>query len=227
MIPFDHSETFDKALAGFTHALSSGLAVVKSETADVKTYQYSYATLIDVLDVISRALAAKKCYVSQIPSGSPDAAVWTLTTTIFHESGEWIAFEPYTRTQVRDEQGFGSALTYARRYSLLAIFGIAPTDDDGAEATRIQRNESQYDDNRTAEELSIRTILKGLSAADRKEIVTQFKAHHRTDLAGLSTQRHADALQWVVTAIAHLPDPSESPSEEAPPVPPAGGASTS
>jgi hypothetical protein len=57
-------------------------------------------------------------------------------TVFLHESGETyecgIIFVPATK---HDPQGYGSALTYARRYSLMAACGIAPEDDD-AEATR-------------------------------------------------------------------------------------------
>ena len=58
-------------------------------------------------------------------------------TVFIHESGEIIncgkLFVPATK---QDAQGFGSALTYARRYSLMAACGIAPEDDDGNAASR-------------------------------------------------------------------------------------------
>src|SRR5512137_445747 len=56
----------------------------------------------------------------------------TVETVFIHESGEMLncgkLFVPATK---QDAQGFGSALTYARRYSLMAACGIAPADDDG------------------------------------------------------------------------------------------------
>ena len=61
----------------------------------------------------------------------------TVETVFIHESGEMIncgkLFVPATK---QDAQGFGSALTYARRYSLMAACGIAPEDDDGNAASR-------------------------------------------------------------------------------------------
>jgi hypothetical protein len=58
-------------------------------------------------------------------------------TVFVHESGEMLEagrlFVPATKT---DAQGFGSALTYARRYSLMAACGIAPEDDDGNHASK-------------------------------------------------------------------------------------------
>jgi hypothetical protein len=61
----------------------------------------------------------------------------TVETVFIHESGEMLncgkLFVPATK---QDAQGFGSALTYARRYSLMAACGIAPEDDDGNAARK-------------------------------------------------------------------------------------------
>jgi hypothetical protein len=60
-----------------------------------------------------------------------------VSTVFIHESGEQLSggslFMPATK---HDAQGFGSALSYARRYSLMAACGIAPEDDDGNQATK-------------------------------------------------------------------------------------------
>jgi len=61
-------------------------------------------------------------------------------TIFLHESGEeysaGILFVPAVK---QDAQGYGSALTYARRYSLMTACGIAPEDDDGNAASQPQR----------------------------------------------------------------------------------------
>ncbi len=57
-------------------------------------------------------------------------------TTFVHESGEVMsAGKLHVPSAKNDAQGYGSALTYARRYSLMAACGIAPEDDDGNAAT--------------------------------------------------------------------------------------------
>jgi hypothetical protein len=56
----------------------------------------------------------------------------TLKTTIFHVSGENISSVAGAPLAKNDAQAYGSAITYLRRYSLLAIMGIAGTDDDDA-----------------------------------------------------------------------------------------------
>ena len=61
----------------------------------------------------------------------------TIETVFIHESGEQISGGIFhTPAQKNDPQGYGSAMTYARRYSLMAACGIAPEDDDGNYASR-------------------------------------------------------------------------------------------
>jgi hypothetical protein len=75
-----------------------------------------------------------------------------IETVFLHESGEEMSagklFMPATKF---DAQGFGSALSYARRYSIMAACGIAPEDDDGNKAT-------EKDDKKEVEVMSERQI---------------------------------------------------------------------
>ena len=60
-----------------------------------------------------------------------------METVFIHESGEMLECgKLHVPASKQDPQGYGSALTYARRYSLMAACGIAPEDDDGNAATR-------------------------------------------------------------------------------------------
>ena len=64
-------------------------------------------------------------------------------TTFIHESGEqFSAGRLSVPAAKQDPQGYGSALTYARRYSLMAACGIAPEDDDANAATAAVQNKS-------------------------------------------------------------------------------------
>jgi hypothetical protein len=61
----------------------------------------------------------------------------TVETILVHESGESISSGLLSvPANKQDPQGFGSALTYARRYSLMAVCGLAPEDDDGNAASK-------------------------------------------------------------------------------------------
>lgn len=65
----------------------------------------------------------------------------TVETVFIHESGEMLnCGKLYVPANKQDPQGYGSALTYARRYSLMASCGIAPEDDDGNAASKKASN---------------------------------------------------------------------------------------
>jgi hypothetical protein len=75
--------------------------------------------------------------IALIQRTSEDTTGVTVETVFIHESGEMLECgKLHVPASKQDPQGFGSALTYARRYSLMAACGIAPEDDDGNAATR-------------------------------------------------------------------------------------------
>jgi ERF superfamily len=94
-----------------------------------------FVSLAGVITAIDLALDANGLIVLQ-PTRIGDDGKTVLVTTLLHESGEWIAGEyPVTAAKQNDPQAEGSAMTYARRYALMAMVGIAPEDDDGNAAS--------------------------------------------------------------------------------------------
>jgi hypothetical protein len=76
-------------------------------------------------------------------------------TVFLHESGEMLECGIlHVPAAKQDPQGFGSALTYARRYSLMAACGIAPEDDDGNSASRRTEVKSDVNENQMADLLA-------------------------------------------------------------------------
>jgi hypothetical protein len=94
-----------------------------------------YADLASIMDAVREPLAANGLAVSQ--SVANDANGVSVTTTLLHESGETLVSEPcWLPVGKKDPQGYGSAITYARRYSLASLLGIvADEDDDGNAAS--------------------------------------------------------------------------------------------
>ena len=93
------------------------------------TFSYSYATLDQVLDAVRRPLAEHGLIVTQLPAGQE------LVTLVLHKSGQWIRTK--SRLMVDPEggnQGYASALTYAKRIALMAILGVAGDEDDDGNA---------------------------------------------------------------------------------------------
>lgn len=89
----------------------------------------AYTPLDAVLEAIVPALNAHDLVLTQHTVMS-DSGVLMLTTRITHTTGEWIGSEYPVLPTKPDPQGYGSALTYARRYAVLALTGVAPADDD-------------------------------------------------------------------------------------------------
>ena len=98
-------------------------------------FRSRYADLSACVEAVLDALNNNGIYLMQLTE-EHEAGV-KVSTTFIHESGEQISggslFMPATK---HDAQGFGSALSYARRYSLMAACGIAPEDDDGNQASK-------------------------------------------------------------------------------------------
>jgi len=95
-------------------------------------FRNKYASLSNILEVVTPVLTACKLSIIQIPTGTN-----TLETILLHESGEWIG-EAFTMPPVKnDPQGVGSAITYARRYALGAVLSLnIDADDDGNAASK-------------------------------------------------------------------------------------------
>jgi hypothetical protein len=72
--------------------------------------------------------------VAQFCEPSPEGTLM-LTTMLLHKSGQFLAGTAMLPLAKADPQGYGSALTYARRYGLAAMVGVCPEDDDGNAAS--------------------------------------------------------------------------------------------
>jgi hypothetical protein len=95
-------------------------------------FKSKYADLASIWDACRDALSTNGLAVLQIPNETPDGML--LTTMVTHSSGQWFRSSYPVRPVQATPQGLGSAITYARRYALMAMVGIAPEDDDGEAA---------------------------------------------------------------------------------------------
>jgi hypothetical protein len=89
-----------------------------------------YADLASCIHAVVDALNGHGIYLLQRAETEADTV--SVTTIFLHESGETLEAGRLTLPVAkRDPQAYGSAITYARRYSLMSACGIAPEDDDG------------------------------------------------------------------------------------------------
>ncbi len=93
-----------------------------------------YADLRSVWEACREQLVANGMSVLQFPGEMIDGRM-TLTTQLCHESGEWMRAPLSIPLSKVDAQGYGSAVTYARRYALASVVGVCPEDDDGNAAS--------------------------------------------------------------------------------------------
>lgn len=101
-----------------------------------------YADIAAVYEAIRETLPKHGLAVSQMVLPHDNKA--RVRTLLMHKSGQWIASECLMPIDGRGgPQGMGSAITYARRYSLSAIVGVVSEDDDDAEAAQ-GRQRQQY-----------------------------------------------------------------------------------
>jgi hypothetical protein len=98
-------------------------------------FRSKYADLGACIDAVEDALLANG--IAFMQETFEDPAGVTVETVFLHESGESMRCgKLHVPAAKQDPQGYGSALTYARRYSLMAACGIAPEDDDGNAASK-------------------------------------------------------------------------------------------
>jgi ERF superfamily protein len=114
----------------------------KGRTASIKSekgaYEYSYADLADVIDAYRDPLADQGLALSHALRFEDGHMV--LVTLLLHTSGQWIGSEFPIPNYARPQEQ-GSALTYARRYAVSALLGIAAEDDDDGQRAQHARRE--------------------------------------------------------------------------------------
>lgn len=98
-------------------------------------FRSKYADLASVWDACREALTSNGLSIIQRSVGD-DPQLVQIETILCHESGAEVSGTITMRPVKADPQGIGSCITYARRYALAAMVGVAPEDDDGHAASR-------------------------------------------------------------------------------------------
>lgn len=129
----EHESEFSPTLGRLAKALAKAQGELQNASKDAVNphFKNKYATLASVREAITPVFSANGLSIVQLNEPHGDAGVCVVSLLI-HESGEWIRSKLYVPVSKKDAQGFGSALSYARRYALAAIANIATDDDDDA-----------------------------------------------------------------------------------------------
>jgi hypothetical protein len=120
-----------KAQAELVNPEKSLTAIIRAGRPEEGERTFRYAPLSSGLDIVRKTLGQQEIATLQTTTIDQAAGMVNLTTMLAHASGEWIASDwpvcPVAETA--NPQRMGAALTYARRYALFTLVGIAGEDD--------------------------------------------------------------------------------------------------
>ena len=121
-----------KAQCELTNPEKSLIGAIKAEEGgDTAERLFRYASLASGLDIVRKTLGQHEIATVQTTAIDQDAGIINLTTVLAHASGQWIASDwPVCAiAETAEPHRMGAALTYARRYALFTLVGIAGEDD--------------------------------------------------------------------------------------------------
>ncbi len=197
-----------KAQAELVNPEKSLVATIRTERRGEAGQSFRYAPLSSGLDIVRKTLGRHEIATIQTTAVDPSTGTINLTTMLAHASGEWIASDwpVCPLADMAAPKRMGAALTYARRYALFTLVGIAGEDDldapdlndgreakvsPGPDATRPGRpdGDGRSTAARTAKHIPVRTrptLDPGWSAAARQQLLTE--------IAGLGSSE--EAASW-------------------------------
>ena len=120
-----------KAQAELTNPEKSLVATIRPNSPGEAERSFRYAPLSSGLDIVRKTLGQHEIATVQTTAIDQTAGIVSLTTVLAHSSGEWIASDwPVCAvSETATPHRMGAALTYARRYALFTLVGIAGEDD--------------------------------------------------------------------------------------------------
>jgi hypothetical protein len=124
-----------ESIAAISAALAKAQSSFKPAVKDSANpfFKSSFLSLSGVIDAVRDALTSNGIAITQLTGMDGDKLI--LNSMLIHSSGEYIGCSYPIKSVKDDPQSIGSACSYARRYSLMALVGIAAEDDDGEAAS--------------------------------------------------------------------------------------------
>src|SRR6266699_3161230 len=216
-----------RAQVELTNPEKSLVATVRSPFPREPDRSFRYAPLSSGLDIVRKSLGRHEIATIQATDIDKEAGLLRLTTVLAHSSGEWISSEwPVCQiSDIASAQRMGAALTYARRYALFTLVGIAGEDDLDAPdlgaapkpAAELPRPGSQSNgqaaagkrtapgDGKLPEPSAARSVLGvQLSASLRESLIEQMAAINSADEAAAWAHRNLPAKNTLTAADAKI-----------------------
>jgi hypothetical protein len=219
-----------KAQAQLVNPEKSLTGTIRSDHSDQGERSFRYAPLSSGLDIVRKTLSQHEIATVQTTAIDEAAGIVRLSTVLAHASGEWIASDwPVCAiSETATPHRMGAALTYARRYGLFTLVGIAGEDDMGApdlaapapatgpsKESKLDRTTGSNGANHTATPRSARSgsetagsaicrieLSATLSASLREELLREIEALDSNDDAALWSQRRIGAKNTLIARDA-------------------------
>jgi hypothetical protein len=166
----NRSESLKEIAPALVKAQTKIKAALKDSTNP--HFRSKYADLSSVVDAVKSPLL--ECGISFLQGVQDAEGGVAVETMLLHTSGEWISSTLRIPAVKQDAQGYGSAITYGRRYGLQAMCGVPAEDDDGNAATAstaakgtITPNDGALDNLNESERMRAQTIAKRMIELDK------------------------------------------------------------
>ena len=217
-----------KAQVELTNPEKSLVATIRSPFPREADRTFRYAPLSSGLDIVRKSLGRHEIATIQSTEIDKEAGLLRLTTILAHSSGEWVSSE-WPVCQIADiasAQRMGAALTYARRYALFTLVGIAGEDDLDAPDLAADTNPAaeparppecrKNSNGRAAGQGAVprdakpptpsaRSVLgEQLSASLRESLISQMAAINSADEAAVWAHRNLPAKNTLTAADARI-----------------------
>ena len=159
-------------------------------------YKSNYSDLASVMQAISLPFSAHGlCFVQGAEANEQRVSV---TTRIIHTSGQWLEATTELPPTKADAQGWGSAITYAKRYGLQALCGVPSVDDDGQEAVkRVAKPKATPINKKQAEEIN---LLIEDTGTDKVEFLNYYSTRAGSKITDLN-QFPKDLFEQAVAVL--------------------------
>ena len=175
-------------------------------------YKNKYASLTAVIDASKKPLVENDLCVVQSPYATEKGV--TVETTLFHKTGQWIRSALDLPVSRQDAQGYGSSITYGRRYTLSAILNLNSEEDDDGNAAAVAKTTSAEKSNVskiTAPQIKLVNTLATKTNTDLQAIKDYYKAKSLKDLTKSQASETIEKLQAKPQAESQDVDPNDIP----------------
>ena len=194
-----------KAQAQLINPEKSMVATIGSDGSGKGGQIFRYAPLSSGLDIVRKILGQHEIATIQTTAVDQTAGIVNLTTVLAHSSGEWIASDwPVCEiAYMSTPQRMGAALTYARRYALFTLVGIAGEDDLDAPDLAKPTSRTSGIEKQTGKEHGRLNSWRRHNPASRT-IRRDAKVRLKSDSSALGPETSAELRDSLVAELSHL-----------------------